>query len=88
MPTLLLSDHQYHSSYQTHFTPIYPCRYFEVYDYLLHTCIILQNEDDWRLLRSFSCKNPILIRHETKPNDSILLFSHEGTIRGDTSRLS
>jgi hypothetical protein len=74
---LTISDHQYHSSYQTHFTNIYPCRYFEVYDYLLHTCIILQNEDDWRLTRSFNCENPILIRYEYQQNNSIKLLSRQ-----------
>jgi hypothetical protein len=77
MPRLPLSDYQYHSSYKTHFTTIYPCRYFEVYDYLLHTCIILQNEDDWRLTRSFNSTKPILIRYEYKPNNSIEFYSHK-----------
>jgi hypothetical protein len=76
MPILSFSDHQYHSSYQTHFTSLYPCRYFEVYDYLLHTCMILQNEDDWRLTRSFNSTNPILIRSEIKQNDSIVFSSY------------
>jgi hypothetical protein len=77
MPSLSLADHQYHSSYQTHFTNIYPCRYFEVYDYLLHTCLILNNEDDWRLTKIFNCTNPILIRRENKQNNTIIFFSHK-----------
>ncbi len=77
MPILSISDHQYHSSYQTHFTKIYPCQYFEIYDYLLHTCIILQNEDDWRLIRNFNCTNPILIRSKMKKNNSIKFLSHK-----------
>lgn len=77
MPILSPSDHQYHSSYQTHFTTFYPCRYFEVYDYLLHTCIILQDEVDWRLRQNFNCTNPILIRSEIKENGSIEFFSQK-----------
>ncbi len=77
MPILSLSDHQYHSSYQTHFTTIYPCQYFEVYDYILHTCIMLQNEDDWRLTRTFNCQYPLLIRNEMRNNNSIQFYSHQ-----------
>ena len=77
IPAPSLSHHQYHSSYQTHFTTIYPCRDFEVYDYLLHTCIKLHDEDDRRLTRSFNCTNPILIRNEILKNNSIRFFSHQ-----------
>jgi hypothetical protein len=77
MPILSISDHQYHSSYQTHFTRIYPCRYFEVYDYFLHTCIILHNEDDWRLTRSLNCTNPLLLRNQILKNNSVVFFSHQ-----------
>lgn len=76
MPIVSLADQQYHSSYQTHFTSIYPCRYFEVYDYLLHTCIFLHNEDDWRLTRSFNCSTPVVIQHEQRANGSLIFASH------------
>ena len=77
MPVLSLSDHQYHSSYQTHFTPLYPCRYFEVYDYILQTCIMLHNEDDWRLTQALNCRKPLLIRNEMQNNNSIRFLSHQ-----------
>ena len=74
MPNLSLADYQYHSSYQTHFTHIYPCRYFEVYDYTLQTCLVLHNEDDWRLTRNFNCTNSVLIREDMLEN-SMAFFS-------------
>ncbi len=40
-------------------------------------CIILQNGDDGRLTTSFYYTNRMLIRHENKPNDSIIFFSHK-----------
>lgn len=87
MPTPSLSDYQYHSSYQTHFTRIYPCRYFEVYDYILQTCLMLQNEDDWRLTRSFNCTNPILMREEMLENSVVYFSRILEQQRGDFVRL-
>lgn len=86
-PILTLSDHQYHSSYQTHFTNIYPCRYFEVYDYILQTCLILRNEDDWQLTQYFNCTNPILIRDDMLEQSTTFFSFRLDQQRGDFVRL-
>ncbi|CAF0772159.1 unnamed protein product [Adineta steineri] len=77
IPQRSLSDYRYHSSYQTHFTPFYPCSYYEVYDYLLHRCIILQNKRDWDLVESYNCTNSVLIHYENIENDRIKFLSYE-----------
>jgi len=77
IPIRSLKDQQYHASYQTHFNPNYPCRYYEIYDYQLHTCIMLQNEFDWRLIQTFNCTNSILLRYQQMMNNSIVFFSKE-----------